>query len=1071
MSVTLLHDEEARLKALHRYEILDTDPEQEFDDIALLANSMCATPFAVISLLDQNRQWFKARIGIHENETSRMDVFREQGMWQAGVFVIKDALTDKQFAANPLVTGPHKIRFYAGAPLLLPDGYVLGMLCVMDQLPRELSIDQLTSLRVLGRHVVGQLDSRLGMINLRRMNGQLELTRNSLRESEEKFLQLAGNVDDVFWITSVDMKVKIYISPAFEKIWGRSVESVRAAPHIWIDTILPEDREHVLTEFNSLCEEKSSISVKYRIARPDGTIRWIHDRGFVIRDGSGHVIRFTGTASDITEQKRAEDALWESEERFSGAFEYAPIGMAIVWPDGHWVKVNRMLCTLVGYSEAELLSRTLQEITHPHDVDADVEIKRRLMAGEVRSCQVEKRYIHARGHIVSILLNVSLVRDGRGQPMYFVSQMLDITESKRIATELLESKRFLKSSLDALSSHIAILDEHGVIIEVNLAWENFGRQNSFLGSNIGVGQDYLAICDLAVGECSAEAIEVASGIRAVLAGHIKQFKLEYPCHSPSEKRWFVVRITRFDDDGPVRVVVAHENITDRKRVEDELKFNNLILTTQQEASIDGILVVDENAMIISFNRHFVEIWNIPPDVIAHRSDRLLLKFVTDQTVAPEEFRSRVDYLYEHRRETSSEEICLIDGRTFDRYSAPIFGTDDRYYGRVWYFRDITERKRIEAALFQSRKMETVGKLAGGVAHEFNSILTTIVGHSAFLLGNLTAGSPMANCADEINKAADRAAVLTRQLLAYGSKQFLQPETLDLNTVLAGMKDRLLRLVGGNVDLTIIPSPVLHSVRADADQIEQVILNIAINACDAMPGGGRLTLEIENVKIEAGREYKPGDYVKLAITDTGRGMSEDEMAHVFEPFYSTKEIGQGTGLGLSTCYGIINQSSGYISVHSEVGHGSTFNVYLPRADQSVKSTIRPAHVSEFPLGTDTILLVERDQVLRDMMATMLRRLGYTILTAANGVEALGVDLSYNKGTIDLLITDVDLLNVHDGDLSDHMLVRHLCTRQLFTSDDSGYAAIQQRSPGRSLARLQKPFTPTALANKIRDVLDA
>jgi signal transduction histidine kinase len=267
-------------------------------------------------------------------------------------------------------------------------------------------------------------------------------------------------------------------------------------------------------------------------------------------------------------------------------------------------------------------------------------------------------------------------------------------------------------------------------------------------------------------------------------------------------------------------------------------------------------------------------------------------------------------------------------------------------------------------------METVGKLAGGVAHEFNSILTAIIGQSELLLGDLPAGSPMAKSATEISKAAGRAATLTRQLLAYGRKQLLQPETLDLNQVMASMEGMFHHLMGGDVDTQIVPALDLQTVKADAGQIEQVIMNMAINARDAMPNGGKLTLETANVSFDqesVGRypELKPGDYVMLAITDTGTGMSEEVKARVFEPFFSTKDVGQGTGLGLSTCYGIIKQSGGHISVYSELARGTTFKIYLPQVEQQTKIPIERLASPDLPRGTETILLVEDDLALREM----------------------------------------------------------------------------------------------------------
>jgi CheY-like chemotaxis protein len=374
-------------------------------------------------------------------------------------------------------------------------------------------------------------------------------------------------------------------------------------------------------------------------------------------------------------------------------------------------------------------------------------------------------------------------------------------------------------------------------------------------------------------------------------------------------------------------------------------------------------------------------------------------------------------------------------------------------------------------------METVGKLAGGIAHEFNSILTAIIGQSELLLGDLPPGSALAGNATEISKAAGRAATLTRQLLAYGRKQFLQPETLDLNRVITSMEGMLNHLMGDDVDLRIIPTPGLRAVRADTGQIEQVVMNLAINARQAMPNGGKLTLETANVSfdqesVDRNPELKPGDYVMLAITDTGTGMSAAVKARAFEPFFTTKDIGQGTGLGLSTCYGIIKQSGGHISVYSELGRGTTFKVYLPQveAPSQAKIPVQRLDSPELPRGTETILLVEDDPALCEMAAVLLRRLGYTVLTAANGIEALSVKQQPATGHIDLLFTDVVMPHMSGKELADRMQALYPQTKILFTSAYTENAIVHQGVLDKGVALLQKPFTPTALARKVREVLD-
>jgi PAS domain S-box-containing protein len=390
--------------------------------------------------------------------------------------------------------------------------------------------------------------------------------------------------------------------------------------------------------------------------------------------------------------------------------------------------------------------------------------------------------------------------------------------------------------------------------------------------------------------------------------------------------------------------------------------------------------------------------------------------------------------------------------------------------------DITEHKQIEARLFQSQKLETVGKLAGGVAHEFNSILTAIIGQSELLLSDLPPGSPHCANAIAIRKAADLAAALTKQLLAYGRKQILRPETLNLNLVLANMEGMLCHLMGSDVDVRIVPTVGLQTVKADAGQIEQVIMNIAINAREAMPHGGKLTLETSNVAFDPEGlvhypELKKGNYTMLAITDTGLGMSEEVRKRLFEPFFSTKNVGEGTGLGLATCYGIVKQSGGHISAYSELGIGTVFKVYLPQTGPEAKAAPRPYKSPGLPRGTETILLVEDDPSLCEMASLLLQQLGYTVLAAANGDQALHLLQQRGVQPIDLLFTDAVMPKMKDEDLSNRVLAAHPETKVLFASAYTETAIVHQGVPYPALSLLQRPFTPTALALKVRELLDA
>ncbi len=396
--------------------------------------------------------------------------------------------------------------------------------------------------------------------------------------------------------------------------------------------------------------------------------------------------------------------------------------------------------------------------------------------------------------------------------------------------------------------------------------------------------------------------------------------------------------------------------------------------------------------------------------------------------------------------------------------------------------DITERRRAEEALKKSeeqlrqwQRVEAIGRLAGGVAHDFNNLLMTIKGCSELLLGELDPHDARREEVEEIRKAAERATALTRQLLAFGRRQVLQPQVLDLNEVVANMDRMLQRLIGEDIQLLTVLDPELWPVKVDPGQIEQVIMNLAVNARDAMPGGGKLTIETANVVLD---EYyalrhvavKPGPCVMLAVTDNGCGMDKETQSHLFEPFFTTKNKGEGTGLGLSTVYGIVKQSGGNIWAYSELGHGTTFKVYLPRIEEGVR-TYRPKVAPTLPPGgSETILLVEDEEAVRTIVSKILQNKGYTVLEAHHGHEALQICKDH-EGPIHLMVTDVVMPHMSGRELAEHLIFLRPELRVLFMSGYPDNAIVHHGVLGAGTAFLQKPFTLITLECKVRELLDA
>jgi PAS domain S-box-containing protein len=394
--------------------------------------------------------------------------------------------------------------------------------------------------------------------------------------------------------------------------------------------------------------------------------------------------------------------------------------------------------------------------------------------------------------------------------------------------------------------------------------------------------------------------------------------------------------------------------------------------------------------------------------------------------------------------------------------------------------DVTERraaeealKKTEEQLRQSQKLEAVGQLAGGIAHDFNNLLTAITGYSDLSLRRLKPDDHIYNNIEQIKKAGERAASLTRQLLAFSRKQILQPKVLDLNSIVSDMDKMLRRLIGEDIDLVSMPGLQLGKVKADPGQLEQVVMNLAINARDAMPQGGKLTIETKNVYLDrayaqAHVSVTPGRYVMLAVSDTGVGMNAETRERIFEPFFTTKEAGKGTGLGLSTVYGIVKQSGGNIWVYSEVNHGTTFKIYLPLVEEEV-STEPNVIALDLARGTETILMVEDEDALREMIREILELEGYTVLVANNGYEALSICEKYERA-IDLLITDVVMPELSGRELAERLSRNCSKAKVLFMSGYTDDAIIRHGVLQAGASFLQKPFSPDALTHKVREVLD-
>lgn len=546
--------------------------------------------------------------------------------------------------------------------------------------------------------------------------------------------------------------------------------------------------------------------------------------------------------------------------------------------------------------------------------------------------------------------------------------------------------------------------------------------------------------------------------------------------------WFDCSVSPMTPDS---VVWIGRDVTEAKRAEKALTQSEsrkaAILQSEQELrkSEERYRVFVENAHDIIYEHDlegkFTSINKAGEQITGYTLEETLKLNIAD-TVGPDHVdkaRQMIRAKLDGQSITAYElEVVAKDGRRIPvEVNTSLVFQDGTPIGVQGIARDVTERKQLEEQLRQSQKMEAIGQLAGGVAHDFNNLLTVIGGYSSILLVKLPPDSPYRNSVEEIKKASDRASSLTRQLLAFSRKQILQPKILDLNTVVSDLDKMLRRLIGEDIDLLTITDPNLYKVKADPGQIEQVLLNLVVNARDAMPEGGKLTIETSNAMIS--KDYAQlhgipsGPYIMLAVSDTGCGMDAATREHIFEPFFTTKMAGKGTGLGLATLYGIVKQSGGNVWVYSELGHGTTFKIYLQRAEEFAE-TGELTGTKPTPEGTETVLLVEDDDQVRAILKQILENQGYHVLSASHGDEALAI--SQEPGDIQLMITDVVMPQMSGRELAERIVAARPSLRVLFMSGYTDDAIVRHGLLDEKLNFIHKPFDSATVARKVRDVLD-
>ena len=649
-------------------------------------------------------------------------------------------------------------------------------------------------------------------------------------------------------------------------------------------------------------------------------------------------------------------------------------------------------------------------------------------------------------------------------------------EQQQALAALARSEEFLRQVLDQNPNFIFVKNREGRFTLANRALAEaygttvdglIGKTDADFNTNAGEAEwfrrDDLEVMDTGREKViPEEAITDAAGVR----------------------RWLqTIKRPLFGTDGRAEHVLGvATDITERKQVEESLRENARVLIESQRAARLGSYRTDLVSGTWTSSTILDEIFGIVDPAFRRDVPAWL------SIVHPDERKEMADYLAEvlGKRQGFDREYRILrlgDGEErwvhgLGRLAADSEGRPVEMIGTI---QDITQRKQAEAErahvegmLRQAQKIEALGQLAGGVAHDFNNILGVIAGYGELAQRQLGTDHPARARVDQMLKAAERAVALTRQLLAFGRKQVLQPQSLDLNATVADTHKMLGRLIGEDIEVVVRPAPGLGTVKVDPSQVVQIILNLAVNARDAMSKGGSLTLETANVELDedyaaAHPPVIPGRYVMLAVSDTGVGMDEETQRRIFEPFFTTKPAGEGTGLGLATVYGIVKQSGGYIWVYSEPGRGTTFKVYLPQVDEPAEAP-RPAVPSAaISRGHETILLVEDNEPLRDVIRETLEGNGYTVLPASNGEEALALTCAPAAGPVDLLLTDVVMPKLGGGGLTKRLAVSRPEIRVLYMSGYTNGAISQHGVLGDGVMLLEKPFTGDRLLGAVREAL--
>jgi len=929
---------------------------------------------------------------------------------------------------------------------------------------------------------------------LARMPREIRLTEEALRFSEEKFAKAFRASPDAITITTLEEGRYIEVNDSFLRLSGYTREEVIGRTslelNLWAE---PADRARLVEPIRRQ-EPVRNLEAKFR-SKSGRTGPALVSADRIELAGQACLLTVT---RDLTSQKQREGEVQRQQDFLRKVLDANPNLVFVKDWEGRFTLANRAVAEIYGTTPEGLVGRTDADFNpNKGQVEGFLRADREVMSsGREKLIPTEPVSNTRTGEVRWFQTRKTPLFSGDGMATHVLGVSTDVSEHKRAAqlqAALYRIAETASSPADLQTMFAAIHAIVGGLMDVrNFYIALYDSASGLLSFPYFVDEEDVTPAPKKLGKGLTEYVlrtgqpllaspetfdELVRRGEAETVGAPSLDWLGVPLKA-GEQTFGVLVVQSYkenvrfsESDKEILTFVSQQvaNTIEHKRSEEALRRSEASYRSLIEGAAYGIYRSDMAGKLLEVNPALVEMLGYDSET------ELLSRNLTTDVYADSEERARLIAQHEKQDRFRGVEInwkrkdgSILAVRLTGR---PVL--DEK--GRLEYFEgiveNVAERRALEEQLRQSQKMEAVGQLAGGIAHDFNNLLEVIMGYSDLLTEGLPVGDPLRRQAEEIYKAGKRAAGLTRQLLAFSRKQVLQPRVLDLNVIVTDLQKLLRRTIGEHIDFTAQLSPSLARVKADPNQIEQILMNLAVNARDAMPHGGSLRVETANVRVDdkLAQQHtglRPGEYVLLSVTDTGSGMDLKVQARVFEPFFTTKEKGKGTGLGLATVYGIVKQSEGYISVESAPGQGTTFRIYLPRVEAPAAAAPAPSEKPASTTGSETILLVEDEESVRRLARAFLENRGYQVLEARDGAHA--VEICQNRGQrIHLMVTDVVMPKMSGRELAQRVASLRPEMRVLFVS---GYTGDSLTLPGPHVAFLEKPFGPSDLIKKVREMLD-